>query len=108
PRTAPSAPAAELREDLEPPLADLPLKHARKRWLVEGGMKWRRRNPRFAAIVVATALTTILMGAPAATFAMRHEQMARQRNEWLRDAAQLKCATTLDEIRGAQILLSTQ
>src|SRR5262249_31686522 len=83
------ASAAQLREVLERHLADLPLKPASNPSLVERGMKWRRRNPRFAAIVVATTVTAMLIGAPAAAFALRYENMARREREGASAAAQV-------------------
>jgi serine/threonine protein kinase/Flp pilus assembly protein TadD len=102
------ASAAELQEDLERHLANRPLKHAPNTSLVERCIKWRRRNPRLAAVALATTLTAVLIGTPAVVLAVRQDQMAREHEAGLRAEAAVGYSTALDQVRAAQIMLSTQ
>jgi serine/threonine protein kinase/Flp pilus assembly protein TadD len=102
------ASAAELREDLERHLADRPLKFAPNTSPVERAQKWRRRNPRLAAVAAATLLTATLIGLPAAMLVVRNERLKQQQADGVRAEAVVNHGTALEEARSAQILLSTQ
>jgi serine/threonine protein kinase/Flp pilus assembly protein TadD len=77
--------AAQVREDLERQLAQLPLKHAPDRWPPERLRKWRRRHPRLATATLVGLAATLLLVLPATAIAVREHRAAEQRR-WDREA----------------------
>jgi serine/threonine protein kinase/lipoprotein NlpI len=95
------ASAANLREDLERHLAHRPLLHAPNTSIIERVRKWRRRHPRSAAVVATAAVAAVFLLLPATIITVR-------RHEIQKAEASLKQSAALDDLRKAQILLSTQ
>ena len=100
--------AAHLREDLERHLADKPLIHAANRSKLERMRKWRRRNPRLAVGLAVAAASMLLLVLPATVLAVRQDQAARRQLEMQTAEAFVHKSNALDQVRTAQILLSTQ
>ncbi len=69
--------AAELREDLERHMADLPLKHAAEPSLRERAGKWARRHPRLTSSTSVAILVGFLALGMLAGFIARGKSLAR-------------------------------
>ena len=68
--------AAELREDLERQLADLPLKHAPEPSLRERAGKWARRHPRLGSTTSILVVSAILLAGLGSSLAVRGRRLA--------------------------------
>lgn len=99
---------AELREDLERQLADLPLKYAPDRSLPERARKWRRRHPRSAVALLVGAIATVFLLMPTTVLAVRQNQIAKRKMELETAEARQQWQESSKEARIAQVLLATQ
>ena len=69
--------AAELHEDLERHLANLPLKYAPEPSLSERARKWSKRHPRLGSTTTVMVLSALLLAALASALVARGARLAR-------------------------------
>lgn len=100
--------AVEVREDFERQLADLPLKHAADRSVVERAGKWRRRHPRTAAAVLVAAVAGVFFLMPATVLAVRESQIAERKKQVETAEAQVLWQQSRQESCIVQVLLATR
>jgi tetratricopeptide (TPR) repeat protein len=99
--------AAELREDLERQLADLPLKYAPDRSIPERTRKWRRRHKRLSVAIVVGLAATVLLLMPATVLAVRQSQIAERKMQTETAEARQLWQEFGKESRTVQVLLAT-
>jgi tetratricopeptide (TPR) repeat protein len=94
------ASAADLRDDLERHVADLPLRHAPEPSWAERLGKWARRHPRLTSAYTVAAVAAVLVLALAGLYLVRGREMDRV--EAAADRRQ-----TADDLRQARFLLGS-
>ena len=93
--------AAQVREDLERQLANLPLRYAPDRSISELARKWCRRHPRLKVGVLVAAIAGIGLLLPLTAIAVRKIQVetVEARQTWRQEVA---------EAKSVQVLLATR
>lgn len=100
--------AAELREDFERQLANLPLKHAPDRSLPERARKWQRRHPRSSVAVLVSLAAILFLLLPATVLAIREDQIARRKLQVEAVEARQHWQESSQQARTIQVLLATR